>query len=69
MLVYCDFIASKIREALVASKENPWAQIPLTDVGRTQWDLDENGSFRSTKKTINVVDGNGRKYIVTVQEA
>lgn len=68
MLVYCDYIADKIRKALVVAKENPFAEVPLTDVGRISWDLDADGAFRSTKKTIEVVDGNGRKYLVTVQE-
>ena len=68
MLVYCDFIAAKIRKALVDAKDNPYSEVPLLDVGRTQWDLDASGAFRSTKKSIEVVDGNGRKYLVTVQE-
>ena len=33
-----------------------------------EFDLNEDGSFRSTKKTIPVVDINGKKYKVTIEE-
>lgn len=68
MLVYCDYIADRIQKALVVAKNDVFAAVPLLDVGRVKFDLDANGSFASTKKTLEVVDGNGRKYLVTVQE-
>lgn len=68
MLVYCDYIADRIQKALVAAKNDVFAAVPLSDVGRIKYDLDSNGSFVSTKKSVEVVDGNGRRYLVTVQE-
>lgn len=68
MLVYCDYIADRVQKALVAAKNDVFAPVPLTDIGRVKWDLDDAGCFASTKKTVEVVDGNGRKYLVTVQE-
>jgi hypothetical protein len=68
MLVYCDYIADRVQKALVAAKNDVFASVPLSDVGRVNYDLDANGAFASTKKTLEVVDGNGRKYLVTVQE-
>lgn len=68
MLVYCDYIADRIQKALVAAKNDVFASVPLSDVGRVNFDLDANGSFASTKKTVEVADGNGRRYLVTVQE-
>lgn len=68
MLVYCDFIADRIRQALVRSQADFMEPVQLQDVGRVQWDLDEQGSFRSTAKTILVTDGNGQRYQVTVEQ-
>jgi hypothetical protein len=68
MLVYCDYIADRVRKALVAAKEDAFAPVPLNEVGKINWDLDSNGAFKSTKKTMVVEDGNGRKYVVTVEE-
>lgn len=68
MLVYCDYIANRIQKALVAAKEDFFAPVPLSEVGRVKYHLSETGAFASTKKTLEVVDGNGRKYLVTVQE-
>jgi hypothetical protein len=68
MLVYCDYIADRIRKALVSAKEDVFAAIPLSDVGRVKYDLSETGYFQSTKKTLEVVDGNGKVYLVTVEQ-
>ena len=68
MLVYCDYIADRVRTALVSAKNDLFSPVPLSDVGRVKWDLDDAGCFASTKKTLEVVDGNGRKYLVTVEE-
>ncbi len=68
MLVYCDYIAYRIQKALLAAKNDNFADVPLSEVGKVMYDLTETGSFASTKKTLEVVDGNGRKYLVTVQE-
>ncbi len=67
MLRYCDFIADRIKKALVASMMDYKEPVQIEGVGKVQWDLDENGSFRSTKKTINL-EINGVGYRVTVEE-
>ena len=33
-----------------------------------QWDLDKNGAFMSTKKTIEMCDMNGKEYVITIAE-
>lgn len=63
---YCDYIANLIQPAIKFqdSRENNM----LSSVGRTQIDLDENGVFKSTKKTIRVEDVYGKVYQVTIEE-
>ena len=67
MLRYCDFIADRIKKALMASMMDYKEPVQIEGVGKIQWDLDENGAFRSTKKTINL-EINGVGYKVTVEE-
>ncbi len=67
MLRYCDFIADRIKKALMASMMDYKEPVQIEGVGKIQWDLDENGSFRSTKKMINL-EINGVGYRVTVEE-
>lgn len=64
MYAYCDYIASTISKCL---KENDHDSM-LHKISKMQWDLDENGSFISTKKTITVVDRYDKKYRITVEE-
>lgn len=64
MLVYCDYIAQVISKELKAND----SERLLSSVSRPQYDLGEDGSFQSTKKTIEVEDRFGRKYRVTVEE-
>jgi hypothetical protein len=63
-VVYCDYIAHTIVNNL---KANDTERL-LSSVSRPKYDLTESGAFSSTKKTIEVEDRNGRKYIVTVEE-
>jgi hypothetical protein len=66
MLAYCDYMAKVINESL---KKDAHVYGTFVDsVGKVNWDLGENGEFLSTKKTMTVVDRNGKNYIVTVQE-
>ena len=60
-LVYCDLLMNEIRERM---KEGEFFT-----PDSIQMDLDENGAFVSTKKTMEVIDSNGTKYRVTVEEA
>jgi len=65
MLAYCDKIADVIRKSLLAY--DPDQIIGL--VGRVKMDLHPvGGYFVSTKKVIEVIDMNGKKYKVTVEE-
>ena len=69
MLAYCDFIADRVRKGLINSMNDSLEPVRLKDVGRVNFDLGPNGEFASTKKTLTVVDMNGKAYIVTVEEA
>lgn len=64
-IAYCDYIAATISKEL---KANDHERL-LASVGRPQYDLTPEGSFKSTKKTIMVEDRFGKKYCVTVEEA
>lgn len=65
MLRYCDKIADVIKRAL----EQPDVDRLIDKVGKIQFDLHPTkGFFLSTKKTIEVTDTNGRKYLVTITE-
>lgn len=55
-MVYCDYIADRIKRLM------DW------ETGRVEWDLDPNGAFVSTKKTLTVKDPSGKIYKVTVEE-
>jgi hypothetical protein len=65
ILAYCDYIAHKLVSALSEFDTNGL----LTTVSKPQYDLDADGVFISTKKTVHVTDRFGKKYIVTVEEA
>ena len=60
---YCDFIASKIKDALNAPNNSI-----LLGCTSVKYDIDEDGQLRSTKKTIEVVDTNCKAYRITVEE-
>lgn len=67
MLRYCDFIADRIKKALMASMTDYKEPVQIEGVGRIEYDLDTTGAFRSTKKTLNVmIEGVG--YRITVEE-
>lgn len=63
---YCDYIAHLIQPAIKYqdSRENNM----ISSVGRIEMDLDKNGVFLSTKKTIRVEDVYGKVYQITVEE-
>jgi hypothetical protein len=66
-MAYCDYIAHLIIDNL-ANCDQQDAQL-LRFVGPMRYDLDKNGSFSSTTKTIPVVDRNGKRYEITIAEA
>lgn len=63
MLAYCDYIATQLRKGLLEDGNGL-----LSAVFPVRWDLDDRGAFVSTKKTVDVVDMNGRQYRITVEE-
>ena len=65
-LVYCDYIALVIKEAI--TQEATQTDSLLAGCGRVRFDLGEDGSFASTTKFINCADVNGRLYEITVKE-
>lgn len=64
-IAYCDYIAHLISKELKAVD----SERLLSSVGRPQFDVDGDGAYRSTKKTIAVEDRFGKKYLVTIEEA
>lgn len=68
MLAYCDYIADKVKKLL--DREIGDNDTMIKETGPIQMDLHpKEGWFVSTKKTLNVTDRFGKKYIITVEEA
>jgi hypothetical protein len=68
-LAYCDFIAHHIKKALESTHScSSLDGVVITSVSKVNYDLDSNGSFKSTKKTLTVQDHNNKLYKVTVEE-
>ena len=70
-MAYCDFIANRVRKALV---NDQWTILHgenlIDDIGNVQMDLHPTeGYLLSTAKSITVHDVNGKAYIVSIQEA
>jgi hypothetical protein len=63
---YCDYIAHTIQRDLKFQDSRD--RELLSSVGVVNYDLDKNGSFVSTKKTIRVEDIYGKVYQITVEE-
>lgn len=64
ILAYCDYIAHIINKNL---KKNDQDGL-IESVGKVQFDLNEDGTYRSTRKTISVVDKHGTAYTITIEE-
>ena len=67
MLVYCDYLMTRIRNEFLVAAAETGAPVPINNVGKMEWDLDESGAFKSTTKRLNIVAG-GKKYLITVEE-
>lgn len=67
MLAYCDYIAKVIKDSLKKDSVETFGSY-IDSVGKVNYDLGPNGEFASTKKTLSVVDKNGKCYRVTVEE-
>jgi hypothetical protein len=61
-MIYCDYIAHLIQQALVADRDDL-----LEHVGHTRLELDITGALAGSKKTIEVDDIHGTKYRVTIE--
>lgn len=61
---YCDKIAATIFDALKA----PDPDGIIVHVGPVQWDLHPEGYLLSPKKTLEVTDLNGNRYLVTIED-
>lgn len=71
-LAYCDYIAYQIQRHLKHlcnyTYEKQTEPNFLSEVSGVNMDLNENGTWKSTKKSVTVSDFNGKKYLVTVEE-
>ena len=68
MLVYCDYVAKMIQDKFVEMFNHPvFGEPTVTGLGSTKWDLNEDGSFRSTKKMVRVQVA-GKWYLLTIEE-
>ena len=66
MIAYCDYMAKVIHDSL--KKDAHEYGTYVDSVGKVNWDLGEKGEFLSTKKTMSVIDRNGKSYRITVEE-
>ena len=69
MLAYCDYIADRIKRALELDVRENSIYTYVNKVGPIKFDTcHKDGYFLSTKKTLEVIDINGKLYKVTVEE-
>jgi hypothetical protein len=68
MLAYCDYIAETISKSLHKDAASPSSLVSMVTSPKMDLHPTE-GYFVSTKKTITVLDKNGKPYKVTVEEA
>lgn len=64
ILAYCDYISHIIQKNL---KRNDMEGM-IDSVGSVKFDVNPDGSYRSTRKTISVVDKHGTAYTITIEE-
>lgn len=64
ILAYCDYISHIIQKNL---KRNDMEGM-IDSVGSVKFDINPDGSYRSTRKTISVVDKHGTAYTITIEE-
>lgn len=66
-LAYCDYIASKIKDAL--QKDLSQIGSKIAGVGSVRLNLDPEGGWMvDTSKKISVIDTNGKHYQITIKE-
>jgi hypothetical protein len=64
ILAYCDYISHIIQKNLKKNDQDGLIDV----VGKVQFDVNPDGSYRSTKKVINLVDKHGTGYTITIEE-
>lgn len=67
MLAYCDYIAHTIVQP-ACEKDKTNSSGRLKEVGNIKMDLAKKGYLQTTKRTIDVVDVNGKSYRITIEE-
>jgi hypothetical protein len=65
-LVYCDYIAEVIKQAI--NKDITRPESLLTGAGSVRFDTDADGAYLSPTKHINCADINRRLYEITIKE-
>jgi hypothetical protein len=68
MLAYCDYISFRISQALQRDVIDNGPYSRLSYAGNPKMDLHKDGYMLSTKKTMDVIDVNGKIYKITVEE-
>jgi len=68
MIAYCDFIADRVKSGLENVIHDSLQPVKLKSVSKVEWDLNNAGSFLSTKKTMHVWDAYGKEYRIIVEE-
>lgn len=66
MLAYCDYIGFRVHKFL--DEVTRGIDTYLAKVDKVEWDLDEDGSFVSTTKTMVITDHAGKQYRLTIEE-
>jgi hypothetical protein len=64
ILAYCDYIAHIIQKNLKRNDQ----EAMIDSVGSVNFDINPDGSYRSPKKTISVIDKHGTAYTITIEE-
>ena len=64
MFAYCDYISHLTKKALLEHDQEGLIKL----VGSIKFDVDAEGRMVSPKKTIEVMDMQGKNYVITVEE-
>ena len=67
MLAYCDYIAHTIIQP-ACEEDKARSSGRLKEVGNIKMDLAKAGYLQSTKRTVDIVDVNGKSYRITIEE-
>ena len=69
-MIYCDALTARIM-CVLKFDDDPYEVFPKMDIknmGSINFDTDENGCFKTSKRTINkIFDKNGTEYKITIE--